>query len=90
MLRSAKETLRHPKFVEATNRLALSYPNAHKIIDGAVWEIERNPKGIGIYIPELDVYQARLVIPPVLLLYCINRRFVTLLTIIATDGSLEF
>jgi hypothetical protein len=65
-------------------------PAAAKIIDGAVWEIQRDPMGIGIHIKEIDVWQARLIMPSppeLLLMYGVTRRLVTMLTIIAADGS---
>jgi len=55
-----------------------------------VWEIQRNPKGVGIHIEALDVWQARLVMPSppdLLLMYSVTPRLVTMLTIIAADGS---
>jgi hypothetical protein len=45
---------------------------------------------MGVYLEALDVWQARVVRPHVLLLYCFNRRFLTMLTIIPADDSVEF
>ncbi len=90
MLTSNRGTLRHPKFSECAAALVSRMPTAQQIIDAAVWEIERNPTGIGVHIGELDIWQARLIMPlppELLLMYCFNVRFVTMLTIIAADGS---
>jgi hypothetical protein len=90
MLIRHRGAVRHPKFSEAVERLSKKVQNAHQIIDGAIWEIQRDPTAIGVHIREIDVWQARLVIPPILLLYCFNRRYVTMLAIIPGDDSFSF
>ncbi len=90
MLMSTRGTVRHPKFSECVRVLSLREPIVERIIDGAIWEIQRDPRGIGVYIKEIDVCQARLVLPSppdLLLMYCMNSRYVTMLTIIPADGS---
>ena len=89
MLTLHRSAVRHPMFSETRgNALAEIYPKGRiQIIDGAVWEIQRSPKAIGMYIKELDVWQARLSAPPVLVYYSFNRRFVTMLTMQCWDGS---
>ena len=85
-----RSAVRHPKFSECVQIASRLDPRAESIIDGAVWEIERSPRQIGIHIAEMDVWQARLVLSSqqeILLLYCINPRYVTMLTIINADGS---
>jgi hypothetical protein len=83
-------TLRHPKFSDLVEAIRRSHPKVGDIIDGAVWEIQHDPERLGIHIKEIDVWQARLVVSPppdLLLMYAIGPRFVTMLTIIAADGS---
>ncbi len=85
----SRGVVRHQKFSECVAAISLYEPMAERIIDGAIWEIQHNPKGIGVHIAELDVWQARLVLPSppeLLLLYCINVRYVMMLTIIAADA----
>jgi hypothetical protein len=85
MLTTNRGTLQHPQFRECVDELSKFVPNSQRIIDGAIWEIERDPTGCGIHIKELDVWQARITFPKlseILLIYCHNRRFVTLLTIL--------
>jgi hypothetical protein len=82
--------LRHPRFSALVQTIRSRNPVAAKIIDGAVWEIEHDPMGIGVHIKEIDVWQARLVMPSppdLLLIYGVTSRLVTMLTIIAADGS---
>ena len=86
----SRSAVRHRKFTERVNALALVVPRAVEIVDGAVWEICRQPAESGVYIEKIDVWQARLVHPPVLLLYGFNRRYVYMLTIISAETSLEF
>ncbi len=85
MLISSRGTVRHEKFSAELEKLVRKFPEVRQVIDGAIWEIERDPRGLGILVPELDVWQARLTDPPILLFYCFNRRFVTMLTLISTD-----
>jgi hypothetical protein len=85
MLASTRGTIRHPKFDVCVEQIAAEIPVARAVINGAVWAIERDPKGNGVHIAELDVWQARLILPDgggeLLLIYCVNRRFVHMLTI---------
>jgi hypothetical protein len=83
-----RSAVRVPQFDEKFDKLVEQVPQARAIIDGAIWEIERDPKGCGTYIPEWDVWEARLVNPPVLLLYCINPRFIPMLTIVPVDSTI--
>ncbi len=78
---------RHPKFDYLLNKLAAQFPPALAAINGAIWEIERQPH-LGHLLDEIDTREARLLLPPsysieVLLLYCVNARgdshFLTLL-----------
>jgi hypothetical protein len=80
-----RSTVRHEKFDELVDALAESHPVARQAIDGALWEIERWPER-GVYISEIDAWQARLIIPPpVLLIYTFNRRYVYMLTMLPGD-----
>jgi hypothetical protein len=83
-------TLRHPKFSELVETISARCPRVARIIEGAIWEIERNPKGLGVYIEQVGVWQARLVVPSspdLLIFYTVAPRFVTMLTIVTSDGS---
>ena len=87
---TSRGTLRHPKFSELVEAIAARHPKTASIIEGAVWEIQRDPKGLGVYIEEIGVWQARLLVPSssdLLLFYAVAPRFVTMLTIITADGS---
>jgi hypothetical protein len=87
---TSRGALRHPKFSELVEAISSRHPRAASTIDGAVWEIQRDPRAAGIHIKEIDVWQARLVMPSppdLLLMYSVTPRFVAMLTIIAADGS---
>jgi hypothetical protein len=86
---NSQGVLCHPKFSELVEAISARQPRIARIIEGAIWEIERNPRVIGVYIKSMDVWQARLVVPSspdLLLLYTIAPR-VKMLTIITADGS---
>jgi hypothetical protein len=76
-----RSAVRLDQFNQQTDKLARVYARASEIIDGAVWEISKNPEGLGTYDSEIDVWVARLEFPKVLLLYSINRRYICMLTI---------
>jgi hypothetical protein len=77
-----RSTVRHSRFSELVESLTEQNPRANEVIDAALWEIERWPDR-GVFIPEVDAWQARLIVPPdVLLVYSFNRRFVHMMTII--------
>ena len=64
-------------------------PMARRVIAGAIWEIEHDPKGCGIFI-EIGVWQAKVVLPSsrsYFLMYSINEKRVKMLTILPADGS---
>ncbi len=87
---ASRGTLRHPKFSALVEAISAQQPETARIIDGAVWELERNPRGLGVYIEQIGVWQARLIVPSspdLLILYSVAPRFVTMLTIITADGS---
>jgi hypothetical protein len=87
---SSRGVLRHPKFDALVDAIAARQPRAAESINGAIWEIERNPTGCGFHVEDMDVWQARLVMhppPDLLLYYTIAPRFVMMLTITTTDGS---
>jgi hypothetical protein len=87
---TSRGTLRHPKFSELIEAISVQRPEIAQIIEGAIWEIERNPKGLGVHIEQIDVWQARLSVPSspdLLLYYSVAPRFVTMLTIKTADGS---
>jgi hypothetical protein len=86
-----RSAVRHEKFSAEVVKLARKHERVDEVIDGAVWEIERNPERCGVYIREIDCWQARLDIPPeVLLMYCFNRRIVHMLTILPAAPSAGF
>lgn len=81
---NARGILRHPKFDDAVARLQAKCPRITDVVDGALWSIGRNPETDGVWISELEVWQARLIYPPdvaLLLYYTIKPRFVHALTI---------
>jgi hypothetical protein len=80
-----RSTVRHHNFTTIVDQLSLRYPRLPEIIDGAVWEIERNPESSGVYIGDIDCWQARLEPPPLLLMYTIRRRIIFMLTILPSD-----
>jgi hypothetical protein len=87
---TSRGTLRQPKFSEWVEAISVQQPKTARIIEGAVWEIQRNPKACGVYIEEIGVWQARLAVPSspdLLLFYSVAPRFVTMLTIVTADGS---
>jgi hypothetical protein len=84
-----RNAVRTPEFDAQTEALAAAVDRAKEIIDGAVWEIAKRPTELGVFIDSLGVWQARLTNPPVLLLYCINRRFVHMLAMIPSDDTLS-
>lgn len=81
-----RSAIRHPKFAAQIIELERRYPRLREIVDGAIWEISKDPEGCGVYIPEIDVWQARLDPPPILLFYSIQRRFVYMLTVCPSDS----
>jgi hypothetical protein len=89
-MRSSRGVLRHPKFDALVEAIAARQPRAVESINGAIWEIEHNPIGSGFHVKDIDTWLARLIMrppPDLLLYYTIAPRFVTMLTITATDGS---
>jgi hypothetical protein len=85
---STRGTVVHAKFSECVEAISAGEPIAKRIIDGAVWEIERNPTGSGVYIEKYDVWQARVILPSgqeLLLMYAVDRGIVKMLTIIVAD-----
>jgi len=77
---TSRGTLRHPKLCELVKAISIRRPEVARIIDGAIWEIQRNPMRVGVHIKELDVWQARLLMPSppdLLLIYDTAPRFVT-------------
>jgi hypothetical protein len=76
--------LRHPNFDDRVNELSAEFPRAREVVDGAIWELERDPS-LGQWIPELDVWQLRLFRPPFLLMYSFSPRFVFFLTLLVAD-----
>ena len=85
-----RSAVRHRQFTQCVEVVSRRIPLAERIIDGAIWEIQRDPRGCGIYIEEIDVWQAHLILPSpphLYLFYCINRRYVTMLTIKHDNGS---
>jgi hypothetical protein len=84
MPRIKRSTVRHEKLFESIKGLLASDPTAEAAIEGAIWEIERDPKRLGFYDRELDVWYAKLALPSktdVMLYYSIHDRFVMMLTI---------
>jgi hypothetical protein len=82
--------VRHPKFCELVEAISVHQPRTAEVIEGAIWEIGHNPKGSGVYINEIDVWLARVVMrhpPDLLLYYTIAPRFVMMLTVTTSDGS---
>lgn len=84
---TSRSTVRSQQFAEKVERLSEQIERAEEIIDGALWEIARNPN-CGVYLSELDVWMAPLVEPPIRLYYCRNRRYVHMLTMESTDERL--
>jgi hypothetical protein len=85
MLPSTRGTRRHEKFSQCVKAISIREPVAERVIDGAIWEIERNPRGYGVHIEEYDVWQAKVILPSqeeLLLMYSIDRGIVKMLTII--------
>ncbi len=90
MIHSSMGTLRHPKFMQALDTLAAQNPRARAVIDGAVWEIERNPQ-IGVLVPEIDLWVAKIVLPEppphqLLLIYACSRRLVRMLALLPSSS----
>jgi hypothetical protein len=84
MPRIKRSTVRHRKLFESIDWLLTSDATAEAAIEGAIWEIERDPKRLGFYNQEMDVWYAKLTLPSrteVVLYYSINQRFVMMLTI---------
>ncbi len=87
---TSRGTLRHPKFSELVEVVSAREPEIAPIIEGAIWEIQRDPKRLGVYVDEIGVWQAVLLVSSsreLLLFYAVTARFVTMLTITAADGS---
>lgn len=77
----ARSAVRHPKFSATIDKLELRHDRIREVIDGAIWEISKDPEGLGRRIEELDMWQVRLEYPQLLLTYSINRRFIFMLVI---------
>jgi hypothetical protein len=87
-----RKSTRHPNFDRLVEKLEAQVPRAREAIEGAIWEIERQPRSFGIRIPDLDVWQSRLLLPPnnveILLMYCVDaKNRVQFLTILAGSDS---
>ena len=83
-----RNSVRHRQFIEQVDMLAIRFSRVHEVIDGAVWEISKDPETNGVYVAELDVWAAKLDMPPqVILVYSFNRRFVHLMTIVLASRS---
>lgn len=87
MLAKLGGVFRHPKFSDSVDALSGKFDRVHEVVEGAIWEIKQAPERFGVYLEELDVWQARLVSPPILIFYCFNARYVTMLTVISADDA---
>lgn len=91
---SRRGAVRHPQFEQKLARLQEKFPRAEEVIAGAEWSISHRPDQDGIRLADYDVWQARLdggaALPPVLLLYTFNSRYVYMLTIIAVVDEVLF
>ena len=77
-------TLRTRQFADSLQAIAANDPTAETAIEGAIWEIEHDPRRHGVYDDTIDAWHAKLILPSraeVMLFYGINPRFVTMLAL---------
>ncbi len=80
--------LRHPRYDDRLSEIVAEFPRAREVVAGAEIYLSRNPED-GVVHPSYDVRMARLAAtascPPLLIFYSVNRRYITLLTIMVGD-----